>query len=129
MNRYYKLGGALVLFFGLGFICLLSGCARHTDPINEINDNIQQSVVELVDYAQNNMDIDTDKQFLINGVKDCAARADAMTATYTASMETCRANQSKLKLERNGLVVIIALLVFFMFRTPLKTIGKKFLGL
>ena len=113
----------------LGLTLLLSGCAREPNPITEINNGIQQTANELVDYAKNNMVIDTDKQFLIQGVKDCAARADAMTKTYEASLDTCYANQSKLKLERNGLMLIIVLLVFFIFRSPLKSIAKKFFGL
>lgn len=108
---------------------LLGACARHAEPITEINDNLQQSATELIDYAQNNMEIDIDKQFLINGIKDCAARANAMTQTYAVSIDKCYINNSKLKLERNGLAVIIILLVLFIFKTPLKSVGKKFLGL
>lgn len=128
MKEFIKIIGTV--FLGLILIgLLLTGCSRDTNPVTEINNGIQQSVSELVDYAQNNMVIDTDKQFLIQGVKDCAARADAMTKTYEASLDTCYANQSKLKLERNGLMLIIVLLVFFIFRSPLKSIAKKFLGL
>lgn len=104
---------------------LLSGCAREPNPITEINNGIQQSAQELVDYAQNNMVIDTDKQMLIQGVKDCAARADAMTKTYEVSMEKCATEKSKLKLERNGLGVILILVVVFMFRGSI----RKFLHL
>lgn len=104
---------------------LLSGCAREPNPITEINNGIQQSANELVDYAQNNMVIDTDKQMLIQGVKDCAARADAMTKTYEVSMEKCATEKSKLKLERNGLGVILILVVVFMFRGSI----RKFLHL
>lgn len=104
---------------------LLSGCAREPNPITAINNGIQQSANELVDYAQNNMVIDTDKQMLIQGVKDCAARADAMTKTYEVSMEKCATEKSKLKLERNGLGVILILVVGFMFRGSI----RKFLHL
>ena len=109
----------------LFLILLLSGCAREPNPITEINNGIQQSAQELVDYAQNNMVIDTDKQMLIQAVKDCAARADAMTKTYEVSMEKCATEKSKLKLERNGLVAILILLVGFMFRESI----RKFLHL
>lgn len=108
---------------------IMTGCTKQTNPITEINDGIQQSVSELVDYANNNMDMDSDKQFLLQGAKDCAARANAMTQAYKSSIEACHANQSKLKLERNGLGVIIVLLVLFMLRSPLKSISKKLLGL
>lgn len=108
---------------------LLNGCARKADPVTAINDGIQNSVNELVDYASNNMTMDSDKQLLLQGAKDCAARADAMTKTYSATIEKCSAEKSKLKLERNGLFGIIILLLVVMFRSPLKSIGKKFLGL
>jgi len=110
-------------------IVMVSGCVKQTNPIIEINDGIQQDIADLTDYAQNNMVIDLDKKLLLQGLKDCGARADAMTKTYEASMETCQANQNKLKLERNGLAVIIVLLVFFIFRSPLKSIARKLLGL
>lgn len=109
----------------LFLILLLCGCAREQNPITAINNGIQQSANELVDYAQNNMVIDTDKQILIQGVKDCAARADAMTKTYEVSIEKCATEKSKLKLERNGLIGILILLVGFMFRGSI----RKFLHL
>lgn len=99
---------------------LLIGCAREPNPITEINNGIQQSVNELVDYAENNMEIDTDKKFLIQGAKDCAARADAMTATYNVSMEKCASEKSKLKLERNGLFIVLLALVGFMIYKPIR---------
>lgn len=111
------------------FSVLLSGCTRHTNPITEINDGIQQSVSELVDYANNNMLMDADKKLLLEGAKDCAARADAMTKTYETSLTKCETEKNKLKLERNGLIGIIILLVLFMFRKPVKSIVKKLLGL
>ena len=121
--------GTFILWILLGYLLLLSGCAKTTDPITEINSGIQQSISELVDYANNNMVMDTDKQMLLNGAKDCAARADAMTHTYEVSIERCQANQDKLKLERNGLILIIVLLLFFMFRGSLKNLLSKFLPL
>ena len=108
---------------------LLGGCWNHANPITEINDGIQHSVSELVDYANHNMKIDADKQLLLQGAKDCAARADAMTKTYTTSLDKCEVEKSKLKLERNGLLGIVILLVLWMLKSPLKNIGKKFLGL
>lgn len=108
---------------------LLNGCARRPDPVTEINNGIQTSVNELVDYAHNNMIMDADKQLLLQGVKDCAARADAMTKTYAAKMEQCETEQSKLRLERNGLIGILILLIGFMFRGSLKTIARKLFGL
>ena len=110
-----------ILLLGL----LFSGCAREQNPITEINNGIQQSTQELVDYAQNNMVMDADKQLLLRGAKDCAARADAMTKTYEVSMEKCATEKSKLKLERNGLGVILILVVGFMFRGSI----RKFLHL
>ena len=99
---------------------LLSGCARKADPVTAINDGIQNSVNELVDYAHNNMTMDADKQLLLQGVKDCAARADAMTKTYTAKIEQCETEQSKLRLERNGLFAILLLLVGLMVYKPVR---------
>ena len=125
MKRFCKIHFTILMILTV----LLNGCAKEPNPVTEINNGIQQSVSDLVSYAQNNMIIDTDKQMLIQGAQDCAARADAMTKTYESSLETCHVNQSKLKLERDGLGLIIILLVLFMLRNPLKSIGKKLLGL
>lgn len=128
MKEFIKFVGTV--FIGLLLTgLLLTGCARDADPITEINNGIQQSVADLVDYAQNNMVMDTDKQFLIQGAKDCAARADAMTKTYEASISKCAAEKSKLKTERNGLGILLILVVLWLLKSPLKNIGKKFLGL
>lgn len=116
----------VTMFLGLLFVgLLLTGCAREPNPINEINGGIQQSVNELVDYATNNMVMDTDKQFLLQGAKDCAARADAMSKTCAAKIDTCTAEKSKLKLERNGLALIMLLLIGFIVHKPI----RKFLHL
>lgn len=103
----------------------LYGCARDPNPLTEINNGIQQNANEIIDYAKNNMAIDTDKQFLIEGIKDCAARADAMTKTYTVSMEKCATEQSKLKLERNGLFILVLILAGAMLYKSI----RKFLPL
>ena len=120
----------ITVFLGL-LLCglLLAGCARDTKPLTEINDGIQQMANEIVDYAQNNMVIDSDKQYLLQGVKDCAARADAMTKAYAESIDKCAAEKSKLKTERNSLGALLILLVLWLLRSPLKSLGKKFLGL
>lgn len=89
---------------------ILAGCASKPDPITNINDDIQQGVAELVDYANNNMDMDADKQLLLQGVKDCAARADALTQTCTARIETCEAQTDRAKAERNTLALVLILL-------------------
>lgn len=108
------------------FVC---ACAKQPNPITEINNGIQHNVSELVDYANNNMQIDADKKLLLQGMQDCAARADAMTHTYEVSMEKCATEKSKLKLERNGLFGILILLIGFMFRGALRTIARKLFGL
>lgn len=93
---------------------LLSGCTNKQDPVDNINDGIQQNANELIDYANNNMVIDADKQLLIQGVKDCAARADAMAQACSARVETCKIQTEKTKEERNtfalaffGLIVLL----------------------
>lgn len=109
------------LFGVFGKICaiflfiLLAGCAKKESPITSINSSIQQSVAELVDYAQNNMDIDTDKQLLLNGVKDCAAKADALTISCKESLDNLSAQKRIVELERNGLVLFIILGLIAMF--------------
>lgn len=102
----------------------LSACAKTTNPVTNINDALQQDVAEIINYAQSNMEIDTDKQLLINGLKDCAARAGAMEQTCATVLEKCQIEQNKLKLERNGLfVIIIGLIGFILYRPIRKLFG------
>lgn len=98
----------MVLLFG---ILWLAGCAKHTDPVASINDNIQLSVAELVDYANNNMTMDADKQMLLNGAKDCAFKANALAHQHEAQIKTCEAKTEKAVAERNTLALVLFLLV------------------
>ena len=88
----------------------LTACAKDPSPITEINDDIQQGVGELVDYANNNMVIDADKKLLLEGAKSCAAKADALTKACEAQISTCEAETDKAKAERNTLALVLALL-------------------
>ena len=107
-NIFYKI---VILTF------LLNGCAKKPNPIVDINDDIQQGVIELIDYANNNMEIDTDKQLLIQGAKDCAAKADALTKTSQAVISKCEAETSKFKTERNALALVLVIIIgLFLFR-------------
>ena len=91
-------------------VFLLLGCCKHTNPVTDINDDIQQGAAELVDYANNNMAQDADTKLLIEGVKSCAAKADALTKTCEAQISKCEAQTDKAKAERNTLALVLALL-------------------
>ena len=107
-NVFYKI---VILTF------LLSGCAKESNPITDINNDIQQGVTELVDYANNNMEMDADKQLLLQGAKDCAAKADALTKTSQAVVSKCEAEVSKAKTERNALALaLVGIMALFLFR-------------
>lgn len=90
---------------------LLAGCAKQPDPVNDINDQLQQDVAQLIDYANNNMANDPDIVLLKNGLKDCAARADAATKQHDTSITACQAETSKARAERNTLALVLILLV------------------
>ena len=89
----------------------LAGCAKEESPVADINNGIQENVQQLIDYANNNMEMDADKQLLIQGIKDCAGRADAMAQTCEASISKHQAETSKAKAERNTLALVLLLLV------------------
>ena len=92
-------------------IVVLAGCAKDPDPATTINDQLQQDVSQLINYANNNMADTTDIQLLKTGLKDCAARADAATKQHETSIKQCQAETSKARAERNTLAVILILLV------------------
>lgn len=109
----------------VGLSCMLTACMHDENPVSEINDSIQQNVKDLIDYANNNMEIDSDNQFLIQGLKDCAGRADAMAKVCNISSDKCSVEKNKLKLERNGLFVFVLLLIGIILYKPI----RKFLPL
>lgn len=112
-NEYRVMCASLIFWIIILFvIMLLGGCARHTtNPVSDINNGIQDDVAQLVDYANNNMVMDADKQLLLKGAKDCAARADAMSQKCEVSITACEAKTTAVKAERNSLALILALLV------------------
>lgn len=115
MDTEYKTMCASLIFWIiiLFVIMLLGGCARHaTNPVSDINNGIQDDVAQLVDYANNNMVMDSDKQMLLNGARACAARADAMSKQCEVSIKACESETGKTKAERNTLALILALAVF-----------------
>lgn len=90
---------------------MLAGCAKEPDPVTTINDQLQQDVAQLIDYANNNMADDSDTRLLKTGLKDCAARADAATKQHETSIKQCQAETDKARAERNSLALVLILLV------------------
>jgi len=114
MKQKYKTicAGLVSWIVALFVVMLLSGCSRQTtNPVSDINNGIQEDVAQLIDYANNNMDMDADKQMLLNGARDCAARANAMSKQCETSIATCEAKTKTAKAERNTLAAILILLV------------------
>lgn len=104
----YTIIGWVLAFF---LVMLLAGCAKHTDPVATINNQLQQDVAQLIDYANNNMADDADTRLLKTGLKDCAARADAVTKQAETSIKACEAKTDTVRAERNTLALVLALLV------------------
>ena len=113
MDKEYKIMCASLIFWVTMFfvVMLLCGCTKHTTPVSDINNQLQQDVAQLVDYANNNMGDDPDILLLKGGLKDCAARADAITKQHAATIESCETKTDKAKAERNMLALVLALLV------------------
>lgn len=92
-------------------LLLLTGCAKST-PTENVIDNHVQLVDETLDYAQNNMDIDNDKQFLINALKTCKAGLLDTESSYKAEISTCKAETDKWRIVSLALFLLIAGAVF-----------------
>jgi outer membrane murein-binding lipoprotein Lpp len=101
--------------FALVLTLLLAGCSRQT-PVAEINSEIQTEVTELIDYAQNNMAIDSDKQLLINGARHCAMRAADLTKTCQETVRAYRAETVGWKMAATLMTIIAALLGFLWIK-------------
>lgn len=96
-------------------VMLLCGCTRQS-PVSDINDEIQQEVVQLVDYANNNMEMDSDKQLLLNGAKHCAARANDMERTCTETIKSYKTEAAGWKLATTLMSIIAGLLGFLWIK-------------
>lgn len=101
-NAFYKI---MILTF------LLSGCAKST-PTETVIDNHVQLVDDTIDYAQNNMDIDSDKQLLINALKTCKTGLLDTESSYKAEISTCKAEKEKWQIISLALFLLIAGAVF-----------------
>ena len=93
----------------LVLVMLLVGCSRST-PVSDINHEIQTEVSELVDYANSNMEMDADKQLLLNGARHCAARANDMVRTCDQTVSAYRKETAGWKLATTLMSIIAALL-------------------
>lgn len=110
MKKQNDFIASIAAWFIIIMLCFaLCGCAKQ-QPVSDINDDIQQGVIELVDYANNNMDMDSDKKLLLEGAKTCAAKANAMEKTCTESIRAYKIEASGWKLATVLVSIIAALL-------------------
>ena len=109
MDKEYRTFCCAILVWISLLFCVLAlcACAKKPSPTSEINDGIQQNIGELVDYANNNMVMDADKQLLLQGAKDCAARANAMNRACQVEIANCESVQRALRAERNTVIIIL----------------------
>lgn len=111
MNEEKAMSITIIVWIGVIFlVMLLAGCAKQS-PVSEINNGIQEDVAQLVDYAQNNMTIDTEKQLLINGARACASRANDMYKTCAAEIKACEKETTAWKMST---LTAIAFALFFL---------------
>ena len=108
-DTHLMLGIAIWFIIVIMALALLSGCSRQT-PVSEINNEIQHEVTELVDYANNNMVMDSDKQLLLNGARHCAARANDLVKTCDQTIYAYRKETAGWKLATTLITIIAALL-------------------
>lgn len=115
MDEEKLLSGVILGWIAAIFlIMLLAGCSRQS-PVSDINHDIQEDVAQLIDYANNNMTIDADKQLLINGARACASRANAMEKACVAQITACEKENTTWKLSTGmaSLVALIFLVLWF----------------
>lgn len=101
-NAFYKI---MILTF------LLSGCAKST-PTETVIDNHVQLVNEVVDYANNNMELDADTQMLINALKTCKTGLLDAKSAYDGEISTCKAKKEKWQIVSLALFLLIVGAVF-----------------
>lgn len=100
---------------GVFLVMLLAGCSRST-PHADINHAIQTEVTELVDYANNNMEMDADKQLLLNGARHCASRANDMVHACDQTISAYRKETASWKLATTLMSIIAGLLGYLWIK-------------
>lgn len=114
MNEEKVMSLTIITWIGVIFlVMLLAGCTKQS-PVSDINHDIQEDVAQLVDYANNNMVMDADKQLLINGARACASRANAMEKTCIAQVTACQKETTTWKLS-TGMASLIALVFLVLW--------------
>lgn len=108
---YTIIGWVIALFI----VMALAGCSR-TTPTADINHEIQTEVAELVDYANNNMEMDADKQLLLNGARHCAMRANDMVHVCDQTVSAYRKETAGWKLATTLMSIIAGLLGFLWIK-------------
>lgn len=97
------------------FILCLGGCAKH-DPVTTIVDNHVAHIGEVIDYAQNNMEISPDTQYLISELKTCQNGLIDAAESHKAVLSTCESDVKYWKLATLFAGTIAGLLLFFLIR-------------
>lgn len=91
---------------------LISGCAKTTPTENIIGQHVQ-----LVDEALSDPTLSNEAK---GALKTCRAGLLSAQETHQAEISKCEAEKSKLKTERNGLFLVVLLLVGFMLYRPVR---------
>lgn len=116
MNEEQTLSWTILTWVAVIFLVMMLCACTHKTPVSDINDEIQQEVVQLVDYANNNMEMDSDKQLLLNGARHCAARANDMERTCSETIKAYKAESAGWKLATTLVSIIAGLLGFLWIR-------------
>lgn len=97
------------------FILCLGGCAKR-DPVNTIIDNHVSHVAEVIDYAENNMEVSPDTKYLLSELKSCQNGLIDAGQSHNAVLSTCRSDVKYWKMSTLFASTIAGLLLLLLIR-------------
>lgn len=97
------------------FIFFLAGCAKK-DPVDTIVDHHHEHIGEVLDYAYNNIDQNSDVVFLENELKSCDLALIDLQQTYYGQISACKAETKYWRLATGGLLVALCMAIFAIIK-------------
>lgn len=93
------------------FFLALAGCARK-DPVENIVDNHSEHFAQVLDYAYNNMEQNSDIVMLENELDSCIVVLDTVKEAHFSQIDKCEVEKDYWKLASFSLFVLLAVGAF-----------------
>lgn len=99
-------------------VLALAGCAKKTETENIIDSHIEH-INQVIDYAVNNFDQNSEVLQLENELSNCGMVLEDVKASHKTEIKTCESETKYWRLSTYGLLILIVGALFLKFRRVL----------